>query len=562
MISRRKFLGAGAATLAIPTAVGAVISATRAFATAPTLNIDLQNNTGSNTVYAYVTGLALDHGMAWFLLQADGQTPYYPASPSSTGSPLGANCAIALNASGAGARRITIPHLAGGRIWFSIGAKLTFLINPGPALVEPSVSNPSDPNINTLWDFCEFTYNKDQLYANISAVDFFSIPVALKLTNGSGGSQSVAGLPAGALDTVCTRLSSQSAADGQGWKQLIVTSGGRNLRALSPTNGIVRNPSLFSGYYNGYVNQVWQKYSTTPLAVDTQAQWGVVNGTVSGGLLTFPGVGSFSQPSAADIFSCSSGPFSAPGAEMGALTARISAAFNRSTLLSDANQPDGENPANYYKVSPTNHYARIIHATSQDGRGYAFPYDDVVPNGGTDQSGAVVDGNPTLLTVTLSAVHGGGSGSGGGGGNTVTVSNPGAQSATVGSAVSLQISASDSGGASLTYSAGGLPAGLSINSGTGLISGTPTTAGTSTTTVTATDSTGKSGSTSFGWTVSGSGTGGGGCAGLPAWSATTSYVPGNQVSYNGHKYTSTWYSTGAVPSDPASWAVWQDNGAC
>jgi hypothetical protein len=83
MLSRRKFLGAGAATLAVPTAIGAVVTADRANATAPTLGIDLQNNTGSNTVYAYVTGQALDHGNALFLLQADGQTPYYPASPES-----------------------------------------------------------------------------------------------------------------------------------------------------------------------------------------------------------------------------------------------------------------------------------------------------------------------------------------------------------------------------------------------------------------------------------------------------------------------------------------------
>jgi glycosyl hydrolase family 64 (putative beta-1,3-glucanase)/carbohydrate binding protein with CBM6 domain len=408
-ISRRKFLGAGAATLAVPTAIGAVITANRASATNPTLNIDLQNNTGSNTVYAYVTGLAIDNGNAWFLLRSDGQTAYYPASPSSTGAPLGADCAIPLNASGAGARRITIPRLAGARLWFSIGAKLTFLLNPGPALVEPSVGNASDPNINILWDFCEFTYNATELYANISAVDFFSIPVALKLANGSGATQTVPGLPSGALDTVCSALSAQSAADGQGWSQLIVTSGGQNLRALSPTNGIVRNPSLFAGYFDGYLNQVWQKYSTTPLRVDTQGSWGTVQGTVSGGLLTFPGVGSFAKPSAADIFSCASGPFNTPGAEMGALTARISAALNRSTLLSDANQPDGENPAAYYTASPTNHYARIIHATSQDGRGYAFPYDDVLPTGGADQSGFVRDSNPTLLTVTLSPVHGGSS---------------------------------------------------------------------------------------------------------------------------------------------------------
>ncbi len=407
MLSRRKFLGAGAATLAVPTALGTVVAAGRASATAATLSVDLQNNTGSNTVYAYVTGRAIDQGDALFLLRADGQTPYYPSSPSSTGSALAADCAIVLSASGAGARRITIPRLAGGRIWFSIGARLTFLLNPGPALVEPSVTNPSDPNINTLWDFCEFTYNSTELYANISAVDFFSIPVALTLATGSGATQTVPGMPAGALDTVCAGLSAQSAKDGQGWNQLIVTSGGQNLRALSPTNGIVRNPSLFSGYFDGYLTQVWQKYSTTPLTVNTQASWGAVRGTVSGGLLTFPGVGSFAKPSSADIFSCNSGPFNVSGAEMGALAARISAALNRGTLLSDANQPDGENPANYYTVSPTNHYARIIHATSRDGRGYAFPYDDVAPTGGTDQSGFVRDGNPSLLTVTLGAVHGG-----------------------------------------------------------------------------------------------------------------------------------------------------------
>ncbi|MEY9967028.1 hypothetical protein ABIA33_005093 [Streptacidiphilus sp. MAP12-16] len=99
--------------------------------------------------------------------------------------------------------------------------------------------------------------------------------------------------------------------------------------------------------------------------------------------------------------------------------------------------------------------------------------------------------------------------SGGGTGNTVTVTSPGSQSSTVGTAASVQVHASDSAsGQTLTYAATGLPAGLSINASSGLISGTPTAAGTSNVTVTATDSTGAVGSAAFSWVVSAAG---GGC---------------------------------------------------
>lgn len=100
--------------------------------------------------------------------------------------------------------------------------------------------------------------------------------------------------------------------------------------------------------------------------------------------------------------------------------------------------------------------------------------------------------------------------SGSNNGNTVTVTSPGNQAGTVGTAASLQIQASDSAaGQTLSYSATGLPAGLSISPATGLISGTPTTAGNSTVTVTATDGTGASGSATFTWAVSGSNSAGG-----------------------------------------------------
>jgi len=122
------------------------------------------------------------------------------------------------------------------------------------------------------------------------------------------------------------------------------------------------------------------------------------------------------------------------------------------------------------------------------------------PSASTSSGAAMSVGYVAVYTTT----------GGGGGGNTVTVTNPGNQSGTVGTATSVQVHATDSGGAALTYSASGLPAGLSINSSSGLISGTPTAAATSSVTVTAKDSTGATGSTSFTWTISSSGGGGGG----------------------------------------------------
>jgi beta-glucosidase len=87
-------------------------------------------------------------------------------------------------------------------------------------------------------------------------------------------------------------------------------------------------------------------------------------------------------------------------------------------------------------------------------------------------------------------------------GQPVTLTNPGPQASLVNSAASaVTLSGQDStSGQSLTYSAAGLPAGLSI-SPAGVISGTPTTNGTSTVTVTAKDGNGAYASRSFVWTV-------------------------------------------------------------
>jgi hypothetical protein len=364
----------------------------------PTLNIALQNQTASPSVYAYITGRAIDNNNALFLLLADGHTPYFPPSPGAIGAGIEQNTAIALGAPG-NTVTVTIPHLAGGRIYFSIDTPLTFFLNPGPALVEPSVTNPSDPNIHIDWGFAEFTFNHDQLYANISYVDFVGPPVALDLTTFGGQTHHVSGMPVNGLDRVCDSLRAQHAQDGKGWDQLIVTHNGRNLRALSPNQGMVTHPDLFANYYDEYVNQAWKKFSSQALSIDTQASYGKLSGAVSSGTISFGG-SRFSKPTTRDIFSCSSGPFqTGANAETNTIIPRLAAAFNRSTLLVSNSFPADKSL--YYKNPVTNHYSRIVHEANLDSKGYAFPYDDVQPSGGPDQSGEVHAGDPKLFTVTV-----------------------------------------------------------------------------------------------------------------------------------------------------------------
>ena len=87
-------------------------------------------------------------------------------------------------------------------------------------------------------------------------------------------------------------------------------------------------------------------------------------------------------------------------------------------------------------------------------------------------------------------------------GQTVSVTNPGPQEGVTGVGVNTPISATDStSGQTLSYSATGLPAGVSINASTGAITGTPSGTGTSTVTVTARDGSGAYAAQSFVWTV-------------------------------------------------------------
>ncbi|KAH4918498.1 hypothetical protein HBI57_206870 [Parastagonospora nodorum] len=360
------------------------------------ITVHIKNNTGSK-LYAHVTGKDLEGTL--FAVKADGRSIYHPNSPDKPLVDLEEDIGIAIDGS---QRAIEVPQMTGGRIWFSKEEKLTFFRNPGPAFVEPAVQNVSDLNNNKQWGYCELTFDKKQLFANTTQIDFIGLPIAMELTTEKNGLKKVKGLPADGIKAICSKLEEL----GGGWEELIRRSAsGEVLRVLGPNLGASLVPAFQNGYYAPYVDRVWGKYTSEDLVIDTQSALGVIKGRVKDGKLNFDGIASFEKPSTRDIFTCATGPF-ADGKDVSKdklnIGARISAALNRSTLWSNPNQPHAEVIDNYYKDHITNHYARIFHEVSSDHLGYAFPYDDVHPSAdGTSQEGAVNDEKPTIFQIIV-----------------------------------------------------------------------------------------------------------------------------------------------------------------
>lgn len=117
--------------------------------------------------------------------------------------------------------------------------------------------------------------------------------------------------------------------------------------------------------------------------------------------------------------------------------------------------------------------------TCESGRAYLCDAASTLSNGYNGPTGFGVPTTGNLAPFTAPS------------GDAVSIANPGTVDLQAGRGLSLQLKAVASSGATPTYSASGLPAGLTMSS-SGLITGTATSAGTSPVTVTATDGTASS----------------------------------------------------------------------
>ena len=394
MVTRRALLG-GVAAAAVP--ILAMSSRADAASGLPLTVVNHTNKYANNQIFLYVVGTDLSSGQQVYL-RRDGVT--VPVSTSLNGADGFADLSIPLVADGD--TTITLPQLS-GRVYLSVDQKIKFKVvidgNGKPALQHPAGWVSSDPSYNVLHDFMEFTLNNAGMFCNVTMVDMFSIPMSLTLRGQR--SQTTGTLVANGRDNIFAGVAAAA-----GFGSLVVSG----LRVIAPGHGI--DAGLFSStYFDSYVNDVWSRYASTDLRV--QVPSGTYTGRVSGGQLVFNnGVRAFARPSTRDIFYCDGAlNAGASGANDPSppVAAILGAAFNRSTVRDFPSQPTTD-ASTFYQGSVSNHYARVIHANTQDHKAYGFAFDDVA-----GFASYVEDPAPSSATLELTSFgsQGGGSPSSG-----------------------------------------------------------------------------------------------------------------------------------------------------
>ncbi|MEV7079629.1 glycoside hydrolase family 64 protein [Streptomyces sp. NPDC093516] len=383
------------------TLTGSLLAAgtgTPAHAAVPaTIPFKITNNSArGEQVYIYNLGTDLATGrQGW----ADANGTFHPW-PAGGNPPTPAPDASIPGPAAGQSTTIRLPKFS-GRVYFSYGQKLVFKLTTG-GLVQPAVQNPTDPNRNILFNWSEYTLNDSGLWINSTQVDMFSVPYAVGVQRSDGTTATTGRLKPGGYNGFFNALRAQPG----GWANLIQTrSDGTVLRALSPLYG-VETGALPAGVMDDYINRVWQKYATSTLTVTPFADQPGTKyyGRVSGGVMHFTNssgavVTSFQKPDASSVFGCHR-LLDAPNDQVrGPISRTLCAGFNRSTLLTNPNQPDTGSDG-FYRDGVTNHYARAVHAQMADGKAYAFAFDDV----GHHES-LVHDGNPRQAYLTLDPLN-------------------------------------------------------------------------------------------------------------------------------------------------------------
>jgi len=288
---------------------------------------------------------------------------------------------------------LQLPNInAGGRMWFSYYQPMNMPIVPGPGVVQPNIANPSDPNINTVFDWMEFAEGSDWIYCNTTQVNMFGIPYTMGLYNVGGGLNGASGIPDCYSDIVAKYEAYMNSIPGASIFNSLVGS----VRILAPADGTFAAGAANGTYFDNYISQLWTEYQSTPLVISTGGNTYYGTTTGPGSQMTFTGPGGpyyVGYPNTQEALAAD-GVFASGNPTELALEVVMSAGINRHVLDNAANL---NNPTAFYQTAPSNYYSAFFHTVNLNKLAYGFPYDD-----DDNQSDLLVSNNARALAITFS----------------------------------------------------------------------------------------------------------------------------------------------------------------
>ena len=357
------------------------------------VGVDLNNNTNgawsNSQIYVTVIGIDPATGGFAYLTPAGAIVDFTMNDSSASNHITGPNGQNYGNYSFTLAQStlLKIPALISARAYISLGAPLYVQVNGNAngavtGYAGPNPENPTDPNINTHFDWYEFN-NQNGIFINTTQVDEFGLPLLLDVWGSGGTFHKQVGIGE-SIAQIDSEFASQVPAQFQPAKV-------SNLRILSPSKINMAAGGPYGSYFASYISGAWSTYRTTPLSITLNGRQ--FTGKASGSTLTFTEVNpaaansgeSFvvQRPSTQDVLECAgtmatgvSGTTTQTQDENAVqlqLENQICAATNRGVLLNPANWAKA---SAYYATAPANFYSQFWHKHSVGGLAYGFSYDD------------------------------------------------------------------------------------------------------------------------------------------------------------------------------------------
>jgi hypothetical protein len=287
------------------------------------------------------------------------------------------------------------------RLYVSLGSPLSMNINPGTpvGVAAPDINNPSDPNINTPFDWIEFNLQNNTIFCNTSQVDMFGLPMVMTLyDNAAGGGYTVNG-EVGITETAGAIMSEFASSVPSQFQNLETP-----VRIVAPIHGSFGSGGANANYLSSYIAGVWNQYKTSSCVIQMGGK--TYSGTVNAGnQLAFTTAGDsntylVNYPSDQDVWqgagtmaeTTNLGNGQITSVEL-ALEAIICASFHRHVIDNTANV---NTPSAYYQTAPYDYYAQFWHIHSINGAAYGFCYDDV-----NTQSSTLVSTSPRGIVLAI-----------------------------------------------------------------------------------------------------------------------------------------------------------------